>query len=59
MALFLHGANATTIMKIGCWTSITFMSYNHEQLDIVTKGTTQCMSEATSFINLDISSPPN
>jgi len=59
MALFLRGADATTIMKIGRWTSTAFMSYLHEQLDVLTKGTAQLMSEATSFVNLDINTPSN
>jgi len=58
MALFLQGADATAIMKIGRWTSTAFMSYIHEQLDVVTKGAAQRMSEATSFVNLDVNTPP-
>ncbi len=58
MALFLQGADATKIMKIGRWTSTAFMSYIHEQLDVVTKGAAQQMSQGTPFVNLDINSPP-
>jgi len=35
------------------------MSYIHEQLDVVTKGAAQRMSEATTFVNLDINTPQN
>jgi len=42
------------IMKLGHWTSMAFMSYMHEQLDIISHGATQCISNNTSFINIDI-----
>jgi len=57
MALFLHGVNSTTIMKLGCWTSTAFMSYIHEQVDIISKDTAQKMATDTSFTNLAVSPP--
>ncbi len=52
MALFLNGFDATAIMKIGRWTSTAFMSYIHEQLDVVSQGASERMAIATTFTNL-------
>jgi hypothetical protein len=46
MALKLTGADDTTIMKMGHWTSLTFLQYIHEQIahlsaDISTQMSTQ------------------
>jgi len=57
MALFIQGYDATAIMKIGRWTSTAFMSYIHEQLDVVSRGAAQRMSEVSPFVNLDTASP--
>jgi len=59
MALFIQGYDATAIMKIGHWTSTAFMSYIHEQLDVVSQGATQSMSEVTPFLNLNTTTPDN
>ena len=32
MALKLHGYDDTTIMKMGQWTSLTFLQYIHNQI---------------------------
>jgi len=53
MALFNQGADATFIMKMGRWTSTTFMTYIHEQVDVVSCGAAAKMSLETPFINLD------
>ncbi len=57
MALFIQGYDTTAIMKIGRWTSTAFMSYIHEQLDVVSRGAAQSMSEVTPFVNLDTTAP--
>jgi len=59
MVLYRQGYNATSIMKLGCWTSTVFMSYIHEQLDIISQGTALCMSTTMPFINLNIQQPPD
>jgi len=59
MALFQQGCEIAKIMKMGCWTSTAFMSYIHKQLDTVSKGAAQQMSQASTFVNLDINPPPN
>jgi len=55
MALFQSGADATTIMKLGRWTSTAFMSYLHEQVDILSRGAANRMSTEVSYVNLDVS----
>jgi len=57
MALFLNGFDATAIMKIGRWTSTAFMSYIHEQLDVMSQGASECMAIATTFTNLATNTP--
>jgi len=52
MALFNQGVDATTIMKLGRWTSTTFMMYIHEQVDTVSRGAAEKMSIDTPFVNL-------
>jgi len=37
MALKLHGESDTTIMKMGRWTSLTFLQYIHNQLAYLSK----------------------
>ena len=37
MALKLHGASDTTIMKTGHWTSLTFLEYIHNQIAHLSK----------------------
>jgi len=54
MALFQNGADVTTIMKLGHWTSTSFMLYLHEQMDILSKGAAECMSMDVPYVNLDI-----
>ena len=59
MALFQQGVDATTIMKLGRWTSTAFMSYIHEQVDIISKGAAQKMSTDSTFTNLAVNPPLN
>ena len=37
MALKLHGYDDTTIMKMGRWTSLTFLEYIHNQISHLSK----------------------
>jgi len=55
MALFQSGADATTIMKLGRWTSTAFMSYLHEQVDILSQGAANRMATEIAYVNLDVS----
>jgi len=57
MALFLHGIDTMTIMKLGCWTSTAFMSYIHEQVNVISKGVAQKMANDLPFTNLAMSQP--
>jgi len=58
MALFLSGATPETIMKMGRWTSTTFMTYIHEQVDVLSHDASARMSSNVTFTNLDIMPPP-
>ena len=44
MALKLHGLNDTTIMKMGHWTSLTFLQYKHNQISHLSKDISQKMN---------------
>jgi len=55
MALFQSGADATTIMKLGRWTSTAFMSYLHEQVDVLSRGAANRMATEIAYVNLDVS----
>jgi len=57
MALFQQGVDATTIMKLGHWTSTAFMSYIHEQVDIISKEKKKKMSTDATFTNLAVNPP--
>ena len=52
MALKLHGYNDTTIMKMGRWTSLTFLMYIHTQIAHLSKDITKDMSEELPFLNI-------
>ena len=52
MALRLHGEDATTIMKLGRWTSTTFLDYIHTQIAHLSKGVSTRMSEDIPFLNI-------
>jgi len=52
MALYITKHSTMEIQCAGQWTSTTFMEYVHGQLDIVSKGLTQAMSQAVTFINI-------
>ena len=50
MSLKLHGASDTTIMKIGRWSSLTFLMYIHNQIGNISKGLTQTMVRTIPFL---------
>jgi len=52
MALYITKHSAMEIQRAGRWTSTTFMEYIHGQLDVVSKGLTQAMSQSVPFINM-------
>ena len=52
MALRLHGYDDTTIMKMGRWTSTTFLEYIHTQIAHLSKGVSSKMSNEIPFTNI-------
>jgi len=51
MAMFVTKHDTIAIQKAGQWTSSTFLDYIHNQIDVVTRGLSQAMSNAIPFIN--------
>ena len=52
MALKLHGYDDTTIMKMGRWTSLTFLQYIHNQISHLSKDISKKMSIPLPFVNV-------
>ena len=52
MALKLNGADDTTIMKHGRWTSMTFLQYIHNQIAHLSKDLSRQMSTKIDFTNI-------
>ena len=52
MALKLQGEADTTIMKMGRWTSLTFLQYIHNQIAHLSKDISQKMSKPLQFQNI-------
>jgi hypothetical protein len=52
MALKLTGSTDTTIMKMGRWTSLTFLNYIHEQIAHLSADISQQMSTQLQFTNI-------
>ena len=52
MSLKLHGESDTTIMKMGRWSSLTFLVYIHNQIGLISKVLTQTMSIPIPFLNI-------
>lgn len=52
MALKLHGFDDTTIMKMGRWTSLTFLQYIHTQIAHLSKDVSKKMSIPLPFLNI-------
>ncbi len=57
--LFNQGVEVGKIMKMGQWTSTAFMTYIHEQVDIVSWGIAEKMAVHLPFVNLDMSPEDN
>ena len=58
MALKLHGVDDSTIMKIGRWTSMTFLMYIHNQIAHINKDLSRKMSRPLPFLNIAAIEPP-
>jgi hypothetical protein len=52
MALRLHGFEDTVIMKMGRWTSLTFLQYIHTQIAHLAQDISQKMSMPLPFLNI-------
>ena len=52
MALKLHGFDDTTIMKMGRWTSLTFLQYIHTQIAHLATDISKKMSMPLPFLNI-------
>jgi hypothetical protein len=52
MALKLQGVEDSTIMKIGRWTGLTFLTYIHSQIGALNTGLAQRMAIRIRFINV-------
>jgi hypothetical protein len=52
MALKLHGYDDTTIMKMGRWTSLTFLQYIHTQIAHLAQDISKKMSMPLPFLNI-------
>ncbi len=52
MALKLSGASDSTIMRIGRWTSLAYLTYIHTQIGALTAGLAWKMSSVFTFQNV-------
>jgi hypothetical protein len=52
MAMKISGASDSTIMKVGWWTSLTYLTYIHSQIGMLTAGLAWWMSKAFTFHNV-------
>jgi hypothetical protein len=52
MAMKLSGASDSTIMQVGRWTSLTYLTYIHSQIGSLTAGLAARMSMAFTFQNV-------
>lgn len=57
LALKLQGIDDTKIMKIGWWTSLTFLQYIHNQIAHLTKDISRKMSIDLPFVNVAVIEP--
>jgi hypothetical protein len=53
MSIKLSGALDSTIMRVGQWTSLTYLIYIHMQIVALTSGLAWCMSLAFTFQNVE------
>ena len=58
MALKLHGVDDSTIMKVGRWTSMTFLMYIHNQIAHISNKLSAKMSKPLPFLNIAAIEPP-
>jgi hypothetical protein len=52
MAMKLSGASGSTIMKVGQWSSLTYLSYIHSQLGALTASPSKLMATQRTFQNV-------
>ena len=52
MAMKLHGESDTTIMKMGRWTSLTFLQYIHNQIVHLSTDLSNKMSTQLDYQNI-------
>jgi hypothetical protein len=52
MALKLQSVSDTIIQKQGCWTSMTFLQYIHNQITYLTKDLSTKMHTKLTFYNI-------
>ena len=52
MAMKLSGATDSTIMRIGRWTSLTYLTYIHSQIGALSAGVAWRMSQQFTFQNV-------
>jgi hypothetical protein len=52
MALKLSGASDSTIMRVGQWTSLMYLTYIHMQIGALMAGLAWRMSKAFTFQNV-------
>ncbi len=49
MAMKLSGTTNNMIMQIGCWTSLTYLTYIHSQIDALSAGAAWKLATAFTF----------
>jgi hypothetical protein len=52
MALKLQGEADSTIMKLGRWTALTFLTYIHSQIGALNVGLATRMARRVHFVNV-------
>ncbi len=52
MAMKLSGAMDSTLMRIGRWTSLTYLTYIHSQIGVLLVGVAWKMSQQFTFRNI-------
>ncbi len=52
MAMKLNGATNSTIMRIGQWTLLTYLTYIHTQIGALSAGVAWKMSQCFTFQNV-------
>ena len=52
MAMKLSGASDSTIMRVGRWSSLTYLTYIHSQIGALTAGLSWLMATQRTFQNV-------